>query len=376
MDYRIWLSPPHLSGNELKYIENAIRSNHLAYFGANVDLFKSQLTNYLKVNTEHIALTSSGTSALHLALRTLNIGTGDYVICQSNSFVATANSILYVNATPIFIDSEPHSWNMCPDLLEEALVDLDKRGIHPKAIITTDLYGMPYDVQRINKLSEQFQIPVVEDSAEALGSKYGQLNCGTLGSIGVFSFNSNKIVTTSGGGALISRDPQLIKKVNYYANQAKSERPYYWHEEVGYNYKFSNVLAGIGVAQMKSVENYIEKRRAVFKYYSEKLCKDDTLGIMAQFEPQSSQSNRWLSCFTFKNNTDKEKVRKALLSHRIEARNLWKPLHTQPLFKQHIKFLNGVSEDLFDRGLCLPSGSNLSQNNLEEIVELIHKHLL
>ena len=375
MKFRIWLSPPHLSGNELSYIGGALDSNHLSAFGSNTDTFKKALSNFIKVQKQQIALTNSGTSALHLALKTLGVGKGDYVICQSNSFIATSNCILYENAIPVFVDSEPHSWNMCPDLLEESLKDLHKKGIRPKALITTDLYGMPCDYDQIIRLANEHNLVVIEDSAEALGSTYKNNHCGTLTEAGVFSFNTNKIITTSGGGALISKVSHVLEKAYYLARQAKSSRPYYWHEELGYNYSFSNVLAGIGVAQMQQIESFVETRRQIFDFYKQRFCDTTNSQVDYQKEPHQARSNRWLSCFLFSSRDQKEKLIEALAQNGIECRNLWTPIHKQPLYANSLKYVNGVSEDLFNRGLCLPSGSNLSPTDLEEIADLVSLHL-
>jgi dTDP-4-amino-4,6-dideoxygalactose transaminase len=377
MTFRIWLSPPHLLGTELPYIQEAIRTNHVSSFGPNIDGFKKVLSNYINVQKQQIALTNTGTSALHLALKTMGVSEGDYVICQSNSFIATANCILYLNAIPVFIDSEPHSWNMCPDLLEEALMDLQKKGIKPKALITVDLYGMPCDYERIIRLTDNYNIPIIEDSAEALGSTYKHMKCGTLTEAGVFSFNTNKIITTSGGGALISKHPNILDKANYLAQQAKSDKAYYWHEELGYNYSFSNILAGIGLAQMQQLDFFVEERRRVFDFYKQRFYDETpSFGVDYQKEWGAARSNRWLSCFLFNSTDTKEKVFEALRQKGIECRNLWTPIHKQPLYKGCHKYLNGVSEDLFTRGLCLPSGTHLTTFELEEIADLVTQQLV
>ena len=372
MAFKIWLSPPDIGSEELSNIKMALKANHLAYFGENTIQFSAALKAFSQ--TKYSVLTNSGTSSIHLALRVLGVGPGDYVICQSNSFVASANPILYLNAIPVFVDSENESWNMCPELLEEALLSLKKRGIKPKAIISVDLYGMPCEYDSIRKIAKNHEVPILEDSAEALGSSYKNTPCGNLGSIGIYSFNANKIITTSGGGALVTDNEDHSIKANYLANQAKGEKAYLWHEDLGYNYKFSNVLAGIGVAQFERLIDYAKRRRYIFNTYKKVLC-DLRPEITYQRESSNSYSNRWLSCFTFDSFEEKEKVRLALLQSKIECRNLWLPLHKQPVFKQALSFINGTSEGLFEKGLCLPSGSNLKANELEEIISIISDQL-
>jgi len=372
MSFKIWLSPPHIKDSPLANIEKAIVSNELSYFGDNTNKFKLVLENYLQKS--HVTFVNSGTSAIHLALSALEITDNDYVLCQSNTFVASANPILYLHAKPIFIDSETDSWNMCPVLLKEALHDLAEKGITPKALIAVSLYGMPYKHTEIKEIADNFGIPIIEDSAEALGSTYNGQKCGSLGELSIFSFNTNKIITTSGGGALISNNPKVLEKADYLANQAKSEAPYLWHETLGYNYKFSNLLAGIGLSQMANLSEFIEKRRFIFEYYKSTLEASHTkLGY--QLESEGCFSNRWLSCFTFESHALKERVRTSLIAKGIECRNLWHPLHQQPLFQSNSHYVNGVSEDLFNRGLCLPSGSNLTEDNLKEICDLIKSEL-
>ncbi|WP_115461832.1 DegT/DnrJ/EryC1/StrS family aminotransferase [Winogradskyella aurantiaca] len=372
MAFKIWLSPPHIGTDEVSYIEMALKANHLAYFGENTIEFNSSLRAYSQ--TKYAVLTNSGTSAIHLALKVLGVESGDHVICQSNSFVASANPILYLNAIPVFIDSEKDTWNMSPDLLDEALNTLKKKGIKPKAIISVDLYGMPCEYDGIRKIANNHEVPILEDSAEALGSSYKGIPCGNLGSIGVYSFNANKIITTSGGGALVTNSKDYCVRADYLANQAKADKAYLWHEELGYNYKFSNVLAGIGVAQLNRLDEYTRRRRHIFNVYQKKLC-DLNPEVSFQKESSDSYSNRWLSCFTFTSFEQKESVKQALLNANIECRSLWFPLHKQPVFRQALSFNNGVSEDLFEKGLCLPSGSNLQANQLEEIISVISEQI-
>ena len=334
MAFKIWLSPPDICSEAETYMHKALAANHLAYFGANTTEFISALKEFTQA--EHIVLTNSGTSAIHLALKVLGVGSGDYVICQSNSFVASANPILYLNAIPVFIDSEKDSWNMSPELLDEALKTLGKQGIKPKAIISVDLYGMPGDYNSLLKIAQDYEIPILEDSAEALGSYYNDVPCGTLGSIGVYSFNANKIVTTSGGGAIVTGDKGYAAQSTYLSNQAKANKDILWHEHLGYNYKFSNVLAGIGVAQMNRLEHFVNRRRHIFETYQKGLLEIDP-NISIQKESLKAFSNRWLSCFAFDSHEQKEQIRTALINAKIECRNLWNPLHKQPVFKTGIK---------------------------------------
>lgn len=368
MSYRIWLSPPEIGDLEIKHTNQALNNQHLAYFGTQTEAFSQKLKNRSK--SQELLLTNSGTSALHLALLALGVNKGDIVICQTNSFVAAANSILYVGAQPVFIDSELDTWNMCPLMLESCLKDLASRNKHPKAIITVDLYGMPCQYKEILEIAKSYRVPLIEDSAEALGSVYNSEPCGSIGVMGIYSFNANKIVTTSSGGALLSNTPDLIEKASYFANQAKSNTPNYWHEDLGYNYKFSNVLAGIGNAQMDRLDHFLERKHAIFNYYLEQL--ESIMGeVTYQKTPKHSYSNRWLSTFVFKNEKLREVIRIELLSNDIECRPLWTPLHLQPLYKRCLSYLNGNSENLFKSGLCLPSGTQLLDPELEEITSII-----
>lgn len=366
MESKIWLSSPHMSGNELQYVNEAFTTNWIAPLGPNVNAFENSIENYLDDNS-HVAAISSGTAAIHLALIMLGVTSNDEVICQSKTFSASANPIMYLGATPVFIDSEKDTWNLCPNLLEEAIKERINKGKKPKAIIAVHLYGMPYKVNEIHKIAKEYNIPVIEDSAEALGSTYSNQKCGTFGDIGILSFNGNKIITTSGGGALVTKDKEHKDKAIFLATQARDKAVEYLHSEVGYNYRMSNVLAGIGRGQMEVIDERVAQRRNNFDFYKNELQHIE--GITFLEEPQGSFSNRWLSSIL----TESSKMRDALYTtfekQNIETRPLWKPMHQQPIFKACPNYINGVSNDLFNRGLCLPSGSNLTENDLERILK-------
>ncbi|AJR04283.1 DegT/DnrJ/EryC1/StrS family aminotransferase [Siansivirga zeaxanthinifaciens] len=368
---KIFLSTPHLGNLETSYIEEAIKSNWIAPVGDNLDGFENDLKKYLGGNHE-ITTLNSGTAAIHLALRLLGVSAGDEVICQSFTFIATANPILYLRATPVFVDSELETWNMCPKLLEVAIKNRINNNKKPKAIIVVDLYGMPYHVDEINAVAKKYDIPVLEDSAEALGSHVNNKYCGTLSEMGVFSFNGNKMITTSAGGALVTSSEALKNKSLFLATQAKENKSYYEHVEMGYNYRMSNVLAGIGRGQMAVLNERIQSRRANFEFYKETL---QFKGVSFLDEPKDFFSNRWLTCISVNSFEIREKIRLNLLKENIESKPLWKPLHTQPIFKENLSFLNGNSEALFETGLCLPSGSNLSKTDLNRVCDVVLKSL-
>ncbi|QXP58133.1 aminotransferase class I/II-fold pyridoxal phosphate-dependent enzyme [Cellulophaga sp. HaHa_2_95] len=357
-----------MGGNEQKYVQEAFDTNWVAPLGSNVDAFEYSLESYIG-NYTHIAVLTSGTGAIHLALEILGVGKGDEVLCQSLTFSASANPIKYLGANPVFVDSERDTWNLCPVLLEEAINDRIQKGKKPKAIVAVHLYGMPYKINEIKAISEKYNIPVVEDSAEALGSTYNGIKCSSFGDIGILSFNGNKIITTSGGGALVSRNSAYRKKAIFLATQARDEAPHYQHSQIGYNYRMSNILAGIGRGQMEVIDDRVSARRANHQFYFDSL--SDIKGIEFLVEPKGYFSNRWLSCILTSSFAHREKLRLLLLDHNIESRPLWKPMHLQPVFSDCISFVNGTSEDLFERGLCLPSGSNLTQKDLERVIDLI-----
>ncbi|MBA9078214.1 DegT/DnrJ/EryC1/StrS family aminotransferase [Rufibacter quisquiliarum] len=367
----IYLSPPHMGGREQFYVQQAFNQNWVTTAGANVDGFEQELAAYL--GAASAAALSSGTAAIHLALLALGVGPGDEVFCSTFTFVASANPIRYVGATPVFIDSEPTTWNLCPTALEEALLNRQQQGNLPKALLLVHLYGMPAQMKEILEITRHYRVPVIEDAAEALGSRYqGQL-LGTFGEAGVFSFNGNKIITTSGGGALVSAKAELIQNTRWLSTQAKEPVPYYHHTTQGYNYRLSNICAGIGRGQLEVLEERVRQRRAVYENYLGLLAEVDELEWLP--EPEGFFSNRWLSCFTVKKGcfVTSEELRLALLAANIEARPLWQPLHRQPLFKGSEVFGGAVSEDLFARGLCLPSGSSLTLEDQERVANVIKK---
>ncbi|MFL1012888.1 DegT/DnrJ/EryC1/StrS family aminotransferase [Flavisericum labens] len=369
---KIYLSSPHMGGSEQKFVNEAFLTNWIAPLGSNVNGFEQDLKDYIGGN-KYVAALSSGTAAIHMALQLLGVTNGDEVICQSFTFSASANPIIYQGAVPVFVDSERDTWNMSPELLEIAIQDRIQKYKKPKAIIAVHLYGMPYKFKEINEVARKYNIPVVEDSAEALGSKYHDAFCGTLSDIGVFSFNGNKIITTSGGGALVVNSQSQKEKVVFLASQARDNAPHYEHSTVGFNYRMSNVLAGIGRGQMEVLDERVAARRANFNFYKKHLSNID--GISFLEEPKNFFSNRWITCITTISFELREKIRVHLQEELIETRPLWKPMHMQPVFKDCVHFANGVSEDLFNRGLCLPSGSNLTQDDLERILHKIIKTL-
>lgn len=373
MASRIWLSSPHMGGTEMKYIKEAFDTNWISPLGPNVDAFESELSNYL--NVKHVVALNSGSAAIHLALIILGVQAGDLVLASSFTFSATVNPIVYQGAIPILIDSEADTWNMNPELLEKAIKDQLKKGKKPKAIIVVHLYGMPAKMDEIMSIARKFEIPVIEDAAEALGSTYYGKAVGSFGDFGILSFNGNKIITTSGGGALVSHNNEYINKARFLATQARDNAPHYQHSNIGYNYRLSNVLAGIGRGQLEVIEERVKQRRKNFETYYNNLTKLD--GILFFGEKEHFFSNRWLTTIfvdTLKtggiSNID---IRLALEKDNIETRPLWKPMHLQPIFKNCPSYINGVSEKLFNSGLCLPSGSNMSTEDLVRVIFQINK---
>ena len=371
---KIWLSSPHMGGNEQKYVQEAFDTNWVAPLGPNVTGFEKDLEHYIKEN-KHVAALSSGTSAIHLALILLGIKAGDEVICQSFTFSASANPILYQGATPIFIDSEPETWNICPKALEKAIKDRIAKGKKPKAIIGVHLYGMPFKVDEIKALAQQYEIPLIEDSAEALGSSYKGKKCGAFGDIGILSFNGNKIITTSGGGALVAPNKEIKEKAVFFATQSRDQAPHYQHSEIGYNYRLSNICAGIGRGQMEVLDDHISLRRKMHDFYVDYFENID--GVTVFQEPNSNYySNHWLSAILIDssktNGKTSEELRLALEKENIESRPLWKPMHLQPVFQKYPYYGEKVSQQLFEDGLCLPSGSNLDDSDRERIYRVLN----
>jgi dTDP-4-amino-4,6-dideoxygalactose transaminase len=370
MEQKIWLSSPHMGGEEIRFVQEAFSSNWIAPLGPNLTGFEKELATYCKVSD--CAALSSGTAAIHLALILLDIKGGDEVLCSTFTFSASCNPIVYQGATPVFVDSERDTWNMDPDLLRKAIEDrITVTGKKPKAIILVHLYGMPAKLDEIVQIAEEFQIPLIEDAAEALGSTYKGKQVGTFGLFGIFSFNGNKIITTSGGGALISRNPDFVEQSRFLSTQARDKAPHYQHSQIGYNYRLSNVCAGIGRGQLMVLDKWIEKRRSNFSFYKKQF--RDLNHITFLDEPTGLFSNRWLTTILVEPEAgiSRETIRLALEKKNIESRPLWKPMHVQPVFAKYPAYTNGVSEELFDKGLCLPSGSNLTPEQLTYVAETL-----
>lgn len=374
---RIWLSPPHMGGEELKYINDAFKTNWIAPLGPHVDGFEQDILQYLGIR--YAAALNSGTSALHLALKILGVKENDLVICPSFTFSASANPVLYERAIPVFVDSDQNTWNMDADLLEGA-VDfcLKKKKRKPAAIIVVHLYGMPANMKAILAIAKHYDIPVIEDAAESLGSKYEGRYTGTFGALNVLSFNGNKIITCSGGGALLSNKKEYIEKAKFLATQARDKAAHYQHSQVGYNYRLSNVCAAIGRGQMKVLEQRIQKRRENFNFYQQTLGRLN--GISFPAEPEGYFSNRWLTTMLVDpkatGGVSHKHIISALQENNIESRPLWKPLHLQPVFKKYPSFTNGTCERLFKTGICLPSGSSLNDSDLERVSHIIKSGVL
>lgn len=371
---RIWLSSPHMGGAEMKYVQQAFDTNWIAPLGPNVDAFEKELANYLSV--PYTSALSSGTAAIHLALILLGVERGDEVIAQSFTFCGTTNPILYQGAIPVLVDSEKESWNMDPDLLEETIKDRLKKGKKLKAVIMVHLYGMPAKINKIVEVCTRYEIPLIEDAAEALGSTIGQVKAGAFGDFGILSFNGNKIITTSGGGALVSRSEKMIQKSKFLATQARDDAPHYEHTELGFNYRMSNILAGIGRGQLETLDSHVQKRRSVNDFYRKQLIYSG-LSFQSELKPEI-KSNFWLTSALIEPDllgVDRETIRKKLWEDNIETRPLWKPMHLQPLYNSFPYYGNGISDNLFAKGLCLPSGSNLTELELERVVEGIHSIL-
>lgn len=375
---RIWLSLAHMGGAEQGFVREAFDTNWVVPLGPNVDGFEHDLEAWLSQhsrNEVHVVALASGTSAIHLALVMLGIAPGDEVICQSFTFAASANPICYQGATPVFVDSELGTWNMDPELLEQAICNrLEKTGRLPKAIIPVHLYGVPARMNEILEVANRYGIPVVEDAAEAMGSLYDGQYCGTMGKYGILSFNGNKMITTSGGGALICHSKEEANRVKFFATQAREPFPYYQHEHIGFNYRLSNVSAGIGRGQMLVVDSHIERRRAIHRLYAELLQEVPGITVMEPVSNTDIASNFWLTCILVDPaivGYTRDELAAKLFAADIESRPLWKPMHLQPVFAQAPSYTNGVSEQVFECGLCIPSGPMVSDKDVQYIVRQI-----
>lgn len=372
---KVWLSSPHLSGKELDFVKEAFDTNWVSPVGPHIHAFEEELCAYNKI--PYCAALSSGTAAIHLALILLGVKQGDEVICSSFTFSGSCNPVRYVNAQPVFVDSEHDTWNMDPLMLEQAIQDrIRVRSEKPKAIILVHLYGMPAKLDAIMAIANRYGIPVIEDAAEAIGSSYKGVMLGTTGDLGIYSFNGNKIITTSGGGALVSHNKEWIDKARFLATQARDNAPHYEHSQIGFNYRLSNISAGIGRGQLQVLGDRVESRRKNFEFYRNALKSVEQVSFLE--EPEGHFSNRWLTTVLLtpgSTTISRETLRLALASENIEARPLWKPMHLQPVFRDCPAYVNSVSEGLFDRGLCLPSGSNLTPVELSRVVQIIRLHL-
>lgn len=376
-DYdRLYLSPPHLGRHEINYLHKALEDNWVAPTGPNLDGFERDICEY--TGAGHCIALTSGTAAIHLGLILLGVGPGDVVLCPSFTFVATANPITYLGATPVFIDSEADTWNLCPERLREAIEDQLRQGRRPKAMLVVHLYGMPAKLREILAIATEYNIPVLEDAAEALGSRYEGQPLGSFGAVSVFSFNGNKILTTSGGGALLTSNSDWARRARYLAAQAKDAAPHYQHSETGYNYRLSNLLAGIGRGQMELIEDRVKRRREIYAWYREHLAGIAGLQL-APTEPTGSRSNRWLTTLLLdpaETTVTPEQLRLHLETRNIESRPLWKPLHLQPLFATAPMYGGTLCADLFTRGLCLPSGTAMTEMDLRRVTDAVKDILL
>lgn len=363
MNKRIFLSAPYMSGKELDYIKDVFDSNYIAPLGEYVNKFEESIKKY--TSSKNALAVINGTAAIHLALRVLGIKEGDDVLASTFTFIGSVSAIIYQNANPVFLDSDKKSWNISVDLLKEYLLTCDKK---PKALLLTHLYGQCADIEEIAKVCKEHNIYLIEDAAESLGATFNGKHTGTFGDFGIYSFNGNKILTTSGGGILVSSNEEYIKKAMFYSTQAREQEIFYEHEEYGYNYRMSNVLAAIGVAQMEVIEDRVLKKREIFSWYKKYLCDIKEINMMPELE--NSRGNRWLTTLTFEK-TDYNKVMKALDLINVESRPLWKPMHMQPLFKTAQRYLDGTSEKLFKKGLCLASSPTMSEDDVIKICEVI-----
>lgn len=369
---RIYLACPHMGGNELKYVQEAFACNWIAPVGPNIELFEKQLAGYLGI--KHVAALSSGSAAIHLALLLCGVKPGDEVLASTLTFSATINPIVYLGATPVFIDSEPDSWNMDPDLLEIAIQARIMKGKYPRAIVPVHIYGMPANMDRIMEVANRYHIPVIEDAAEALGSRYRGKFAGSFGKVAAFSFNGNKIITTSGGGALASDNEELIARARFFATQARDDAPYYQHSNIGYNYRLSNVLAGIGLGQMEVLNLRVDQKRAIHDHYQARFGQVPGMHFLS--EPDGAYfSNYWLTTVLIDPKVcgvTRDEIRLFLESDNVESRPTWKPMHLQPVFANCPAYLNGNAEHIFMNGLCLPSATSMDSEDFERVCSLIH----
>jgi dTDP-4-amino-4,6-dideoxygalactose transaminase len=375
MDYSLPLSFPVFNGNEKIYSERAISSGQIATSGGFITEFEQKLS--IRVKTHEVVALNSGTSALHLALTILGVEAGDEVICQSFTFCASANPIIYLGATPIFVDSENETWNMCPDLLEDTILSRIAKGKRPKAIVIVHLFGMPAKMKELTEIATRYQIGLIEDAAEAVGSLYDGKNCGTLGTVGIYSFNGNKIITTGGGGALVSSDMLTIQRARYLSTQAREDLSYYQHLEVGFNYKMNNLAASIGLAQLEQLDGFVSKRRQINANYKKLLSPLE--GLTFQKDSESTKANFWLTGVLIDEKItgiSNECLRITLMKKGIETRFLWKPLHMQPVFKKTPYYGGNNAENMFKRGLCLPSSANLTFADQQKIAAVFLEELI
>lgn len=372
---KIWLSSPHMGGTEQKYIQEAFDTNWVAPLGPNVDGFEQDIEKFL-CNNVYVGALCSGTAAIHLGLILLGVKAGDEVLCQSMTFSASANPIIYQGATPVFIDSEIETWNICPIALENAIIDRISKGNKPKAIIAVHLYGVPYQVEAIRAISNQYNIPILEDSAEALGSSYKGQKCGTFGEIGVLSFNGNKIITTSGGGAIVTKTKVQKENAVFFATQSRDNAPHYQHSEIGYNYRMSNICAGIGRGQMEVLDHHVTLRRQMHDFYVDLFKCIKGVRVFSTSN-DDYYANYWLSAILvdpkLTNGITRETLRLAFEDKNIESRPLWKPMHLQPIFEKYPYYGKKVAENLFDKGLCLPSGSNYSEEEKFRVKDVVYQ---
>lgn len=373
MSKKLYLSSPHMGNEELNYINDAFESNWIAPLGPNVDLFERQVCDYVGVS-KATAL-SSGTGAIHMALKCLEVGQGDIVFCQSLTFVATVNPVIYQDAIPVFIDSEYKTWNMCPNSLEKAFIKYEKIGKLPKAVIIVNLYGQSADYDKLISICKKYDVPIIEDAAESLGATYKGKQTGGFGDIGIFSFNGNKIITTSGGGMLVSENHEYIKKTLFLSTQARENERHYEHKTIGFNYRMSNVLAGIGIGQMKVLDQRISKKKLIFEQYKNKF--KDTKDLEMMNISEKGNPNYWLSVVLLSNETETSPIDiiSRLEDENIEARNVWKPMHLQPIFKKYdfikVEYTKSVSQDLYERGVCLPSDTKMGEIDIQRVVKVV-----